>query len=1101
MDTKEMFLILGIPETKDEEAIRQAYREKLSAFNPEDDPEGFKRLRQAYEAALSCAGQSGETEEDGSPVGLWIRRAEEIYGSLLARKDPEHWRSFFMDDVFVDLDSGEEAKRRFIIFLADHCRFPTEVWKVLAKALDIAGSREELKEQVPEYVVDYLAHYCENGDWFPYDWLEGDDGADYDLFIERFFAIAQKMENGDAEGVEKLFDEADSLFISHPYMELERARYLNLMGKTEDSRAVLERTIGEIPDPGDGRLSYIASRLFWSYGEKDRAAEYLKKLVEDTPDHYLGNRTLAVYHMERGEYETAKEYAIEALKVACDDSLNEAIRTINAHLLENFERQMREDPAALRPRLEAGWCYLQNDECDKALALLEGVAAGEADATEYHNLMGKLFCSEARYADARPHVEAWLARLEQVQPETDKEKRDHVLRLATAHAMLGKIWAEAGKDDPEHLARAVRELDLAAAQGHNRYGYLMEKTSIYMEWEHYEEAIEVCSAILAEDRRYFPAYVIRQEAHAKLRQADGVLENYFKGVEIYGGYAKLYERAADVFFDFEKYEELEALLDRAEENKAESAGLDLYRAKLKHQRVRTMKEAQETLSYMEEMLGRFEENGVGNVEQAMLHCEISRLKDQMRDRQGALESIERALELDRENDRYHWLRANTLRRAESYEKALEAYEDYERRHPDNDFANLYYNMGECLRELGKNQKAVEQYERCLEIDPSHAGANGSLARIYRGAVERSDSMTFYEEAVKYASRQLELTGDAYSYVERGFSYLAGNHFEEALADFLKAAELEPDNVYALNGAGVTYYYTERYEEACRALTRAAEAMDGDESMLPWRNLGNTYARMGEYDRAIDCFRQNIRLFPKEKDNYLRIAMAFRQKGDMANAIENLKKACGNGSREFCQLAAHFYLEHGDLELASREVRALRSLGISDMRDVYARLQAWVFICRGRYMLAEMVLKKALRISSLTEEQRRQINMLMVFLYYQWGKKKKLIPYARAARDYIEKDSGNGIRTVREKLFRRGLLAAYLGEAEKARMYADEMAEHHPCRGCQNRRCVKDLYLEAMLCELHGDREGAARFYEEITRHTASAPHARLRLKKLKEEMA
>ena len=67
--------------------------------------------------------------------------------------------------------------------------------------------------------------------------------------------------------MEKLFDEADSLFISHPYMELERARYLNLLGKTEDSRAVLERTIGEIPDPGDGRLSYIASRLFWSDGE------------------------------------------------------------------------------------------------------------------------------------------------------------------------------------------------------------------------------------------------------------------------------------------------------------------------------------------------------------------------------------------------------------------------------------------------------------------------------------------------------------------------------------------------------------------------------------------------------------------------------------------------------------------------------------------------------------------------------------------------------------------------------------------------------------------------------------------------------------------
>ena len=58
MEPIEVFQILGIEQTKDERALKNAYRDKLTVTNPEDDPEGFKRLRMAYEEACRYAAQA-----------------------------------------------------------------------------------------------------------------------------------------------------------------------------------------------------------------------------------------------------------------------------------------------------------------------------------------------------------------------------------------------------------------------------------------------------------------------------------------------------------------------------------------------------------------------------------------------------------------------------------------------------------------------------------------------------------------------------------------------------------------------------------------------------------------------------------------------------------------------------------------------------------------------------------------------------------------------------------------------------------------------------------------------------------------------------------
>ena len=99
-EIKTMFSILGIDPVKDENAIRDAYRQRLTQTNPEDDPQGFMRLRGAYERALTYAKTKDEEPEkprlyDDTPAGQWIAKADKLYRDFAARKDPENWIDLF----------------------------------------------------------------------------------------------------------------------------------------------------------------------------------------------------------------------------------------------------------------------------------------------------------------------------------------------------------------------------------------------------------------------------------------------------------------------------------------------------------------------------------------------------------------------------------------------------------------------------------------------------------------------------------------------------------------------------------------------------------------------------------------------------------------------------------------------------------------------------------------------------------------------------------------------------------------------------------------------------------------------------------------------
>ena len=111
MEEQRIFEVLGIGETKDAEEIRKAYRNKLLSVNPEDNPEGFRRLREAYESALArCRREEDPEEEEDTPVSLYLKEVEAVYSSLSRRLDEEEWKRLAGHELLDDLEMEEEVK-------------------------------------------------------------------------------------------------------------------------------------------------------------------------------------------------------------------------------------------------------------------------------------------------------------------------------------------------------------------------------------------------------------------------------------------------------------------------------------------------------------------------------------------------------------------------------------------------------------------------------------------------------------------------------------------------------------------------------------------------------------------------------------------------------------------------------------------------------------------------------------------------------------------------------------------------------------------------------------------------------------------------------
>lgn len=143
-------------------------------------------------------------------------------------------------------------------------------------------------------------------------------------------------------------------------------------------------------------------------------------------------------------------------------------------------------------------------------------------------------------------------------------------------------------------------------------------------------------------------------------------------------------------------------------------------------------------------------------------------------------------------------------------------------HPN--YKNAYLLLGNAHYYLKEWDRAIQYYQKALELDPGYEEANSNLAIAYRDAGRYfGEQQGDIGRAIRYLERAYQLNPDDYETARLlGVAYGVSGNSQQAIQYFSRAVELDPDNPDALYNLGSAYYNAGMPEQGLRYHEQAIE---------------------------------------------------------------------------------------------------------------------------------------------------------------------------------------------------------------------------------------------------------------------------------------
>ncbi|MEW6305432.1 MAG: tetratricopeptide repeat protein [Verrucomicrobiota bacterium] len=224
-------------------------------------------------------------------------------------------------------------------------------------------------------------------------------------------------------------------------------------------------------------------------------------------------------------------------------------------------------------------------------------------------------------------------------------------------------------------------------------------------------------------------------------------------------------------------------------------------------------------------------------------------------------------------------------------------------------ADVYRRLGKHYHAQGDIPKALENYQRAVEVEPSYAEAQHLYGLALAEQGRHAEAAThFYAALANNPRHAAALSSLALSLAEL-------RQFEDAIRIGEQARQLRPRDARTLNNLGLALFGAGRIDEA-RAQFEAAVRAEPNYA-LARLNLAKTFLAVGNFKDAVRELRETLRLQPDSTSAALMLAriLATHPDATLRNGAEAVRlveavRAKGSPSASLLDTLATAYAEAG-----------------------------------------------------------------------------------------------------------------------------------------------------------------------------------------------